>query len=739
MTKTIELKIQGMHCVSCASLIKKKLTKLHGIKKAEISYSIEKGLIEYDENQIREDSIIKSINELGYLAIALNKDKKLSNEHIEISNDTQLRDFKNMFLISAILSTPVITMSMLDIKIENREILLFILTSIVQFYCGKNLYKNAVAALKNMGTNMDVLIVLGTSAAYIYSLLAILGFFEHHYFEIPAAIITIVLFGRYLEEKYKRKMNTAIKRLIELQPQKARLLTKNNEIVEVPVENVNQNDIVIVKAGERIPIDGIIVEGTTHIDESMLTGEPLPVKKSINSNVFSGTVNKEGVIKVKATKSVNNTMLARIIKAVEQVQASKPKIQRFADYVSSIFIPIIIAIASLTFISWFFLLNKDLSFALMLSIAVLVISCPCALGIATPSAIIVATGIAAEKGILIKNAEVLEQLEKVNTIVFDKTGTLTLGKPTVTDFIVRDETIKKTLLDIAYTLESYSSHPLANAIINYAKENNAKKLKSVSNVKEIEGHGITGYIKSKKRKLQVEIAKIYDDLLTKNKEDKQFISEIENLRNEGKTLSAIYINKKIMAVFAISDTIRDNSKEVIKKLKDMNISVYLLTGDNRKSAMMIGKKLGIDSDKVIYEVLPTQKAEKIKELQKNKNFVAMVGDGINDSVALAQANVSIAFGSGSDIAIENSAITIINNDPNSVFKAIRIGKLAMDKIRQNFFWAFIYNIVCIPVAAGILYASHNILLSPMIAAFAMALSSFSVVINTLHMRLINID
>lgn len=734
MKEVKEISVIGMHCASCAMLITKRLNKLDGISSCNVNYSTGKAILEFDSKKISLNSIIEEIKKLGYNAINIEEDKKAVED--SLLRKKELEELKNNLILSITLSLPVILISMFNLSVPFKNIILLILTSIVQFYCGRKIYLSSIISIKNFNLNMDVLIALGTTSAFLYSIFAILNFFDEPYFEISATIISIVLLGRYLEESYKGKMNSAIKKLIELQPNKALVQTEKGEFKEIDIEEVKVNDIIIVKPGEKIPIDGIIIEGKTHVDESLLTGESFPVKKTINDKVFAGSINKEGSIKIKVTNTSKNNLISKIIKAVQKAQASKLPIQRLVDQISSFFIPAVILLATLTFFVWYFALSKDFSFALMLAISVLVISCPCALGIATPAAVVVGTGMAAERGILIRNAEVLEQLEKVNAVVFDKTGTITEGKPKVTDFIILDNKYsEKFLLNLSYSLEYFSSHPLASAIIQFAKRKLSKKIIKLKNVKEIEGKGIIGKLILNNVNHTVFLGKIIES----KKELNSYTTKlVDNLRYEGKTVSGLYINDSLVAIFGIRDTLKLGTKEAIKELKAMKINVFLLTGDNRVSAEAIAKEANIDSDKVISEVLPSEKGIYVKKLQEKSYFVAMVGDGINDTIALAQADISIAFGSGSDIAIENSSITVINNDPRSVVKILKLGKLVMKKIRLNLFWAFIYNILSIPLAAGILYPMFNILLSPMIASFAMALSSLSVVLNTLHMRMIKI-
>ena len=579
---------------------------------------------------------------------------------------------------------------------------------------------------------MDSLIAIGSTAAVLYGIYATFGIVivdpEAHmdlYYESAGAIITLILFGKLLEAKTKGQTSSAIKKLIRLQPKKAKII-ENGAEKEVLIENLKVGDIVIVKPGEKIAVDGRIVEGATSVDESMLTGESLPVSKKVGDKVVGGSINKNGSIRFEATEIGKNTVLSQIIKLVEEAQGSKAPISRMADIVSAYFVPIVIGIAIITGIAWF-LSGSGLVTALSFFIAVLVIACPCALGLATPTSIMVGTGKGAENGILIKSGEALEIAHKIKTVVFDKTGTITKGKPVLTDLIAYGKYNENELLKIAASVENDSEHLLAEAIVNKAKEKNIE-IKPYEKFRAMPGYGIRAIFEGKEvqignrklmenRKINVEISQKDYDILS----------------NEGKTPMYISIDNELAGLVAVADVIKETSKEAIEKLKKMGIKTIMLTGDNEKTAKFIAKQVGIDD--VISEVLPYQKSQKVKELQEKDEFVAMVGDGINDSPALAQANVGIAIGNGTDVAIESADIVLIRNDLRDVAGAIALSKATITNIKENLFWAFFYNVLGIPFAAGIFYAFFNgPKLDPMIAAFAMSFSSVSVLGNALRLK-----
>ena len=726
MTKKITLAISGMHCASCGAIITKMVQKEFGVKSVNVNQTTEKATIEFDELKIDERKLIQIIKSLNY-------DAKISNEknfeQDEKTKKESLRRLRNTFIFSLIFAFPALIIGMVlmwfGIDIPYKNYILFFLATPVQFIIGWDIYKSAFGALKNKTANMDSLIAIGTSAAYFYSLYVILfNPMGDQYFEAAAVLITFVILGRYLEAIAKGKTSEAIKKLMNLSPKIATVI-RNGKEEKISIDNVLVGDIVIVKPGEKVPVDGIIVDGESAIDESMITGESMPVEKNKNDLVIGATINKHGSFKLKATKVGANSTLAQIIKLIEDAQGKKAPIQKFADKISAYFVPVVILIAIISFLIWYFVVGKTFSFSLIIAVSVLVIACPCALGLATPTAIMVGTGKGAEKGILIKGGDALETAHKLYAVVFDKTGTLTQGKPEVTDIIVANENInEKELLKLAASLEQNSEHPLAQAVVNKSKEKNIK-LENIKSFKAIPGQGVEGIYKSKKLIVgKPEYIKKISNLSGLN-------SKIMELEENGKTVIVVNYNKKSLGILAIADTPRKDSIDAVKMLQQEKIIVYMITGDNKRTANAIAKQLGINH--VISEVLPEDKAKHVKQLQK-KGKVAMVGDGINDAPALAQADIGIAIGSGTDVAMETGNIVLMNNKTTDVVKAIKLSRITIKKIKQNMFWALFYNSLGIPVAAGVLYPSTGWLLSPIIAGGAMALSSVSVVLNTLLMK-----
>ena len=730
--------VTGMSCASCANAVEKALNKNNDIN-ASVNFATEKLNIEYDEKKYNFDKIRKIVESAGYgLAEDMTEDKK-----VELYQE-KITSLKNRLILAVIFVVPLLYISMghmlgavlpefLNPKVNplNFALAQFVLTLPI-IYAGRDFFSHGFKNLVRKSPTMDSLIAIGSTAAVLYGIYATFGIVivdpEAHmdlYYESAGAIITLILFGKLLEAKTKGQTSSAIKKLIRLQPKKAKII-ENGAEKEVLVENLKVGDIVIVKPGEKIAVDGRIVEGATSVDESMLTGESLPVSKKVGDKVVGGSINKNGSIRFKATEIGKNTVLSQIIKLVEEAQGSKAPISRMADIVSAYFVPIVIGIAIITGIAWF-LSGSGLVTALSFFIAVLVIACPCALGLATPTSIMVGTGKGAENGILIKSGEALETAYKIKTVVFDKTGTITKGKPILTNLIAYGEYNENELLKIAASVENDSEHPLAEAIVNKAKEKNIE-IKPYEKFRAMPGYGIRATFEGKEvqignrklmenRKINVEISqKDYDILL-----------------NEGKTPMYISIDNELAGLVAVADVIKETSKEAIEKLKKMGIKTVMLTGDNEKTAKFIAKQVGIDD--VISEVLPYQKSQKVKELQEKDEFVAMVGDGINDSPALAQASVGIAIGNGTDVAIESADIVLIRNDLRDVAGAIALSKATITNIKENLFWAFFYNVLGIPFAAGIFYAFFNgPKLDPMIAAFAMSFSSVSVLGNALRLK-----
>jgi len=717
--KKSNLIIGKMHCASCAANIQNKLGKIDAIKSANVNFAAGKATITFDENKISEREIIENIEKLGYSARIgedLEREKKI--------REKEVNDIKKTLIFSALLSIPIVIIGMFLMELPSRMLILLIFATPVQFIAGLRFYQGAWSSLKNKTASMDTLIAVGTSAAYFYSLAAVFGLVNEQYFETSAVLITLVLLGKYLEAMAKGKASEAIRKLMDLSPKTA-LVERNGQEIIIQARDILLGDIIIAKPGERIPTDGIVVSGNSSVDESMLTGESIPVEKIKNSKVFAGTINQQGLIKFKAVKIGQDTVLAQIIKLVEDAQGSKAAIQRFADKISAIFVPVIILIAIITFLSWYFIFAKEFSFAMMATVSVLVIACPCALGLATPTAIMVGTGKGAENGLLIKNAEALELSHKINVIVFDKTGTLTEGKPKVTDIIALGKIKENELLEIAASLENNSEHSLAAAIISEAKKRNLR-IGKVSEFKAIPGEGITGLI-DKKRLFLGSI-----NYANKKVKINEASGKIEELQNQGKTTIAIFSEKQLLGIIGVADILKETSIDAVKELKKMGVNVWMITGDNKRTANAISKQAGIEN--YFAEVMPNQKSEYVKQLQNRGKVVAMVGDGINDAPALAQADIGIVMSSGTDIAMETGSIVLMKNDPVDVARAIKLGRKTMDKIKQNMFWALIYNIIGIPIAAGLFYYSFGILLSPIMAGGAMALSSVSVVTNSVLLR-----
>ena len=730
--------VTGMSCASCANAVEKALNKNNDIN-ASVNFATEKLNIEYDEKKYNFDKIREIVESAGYgLVEDMIEDKKM-----ELYQE-KIKSLKNRLILALIFVVPLLYISMgpmlgavlpefLNPKVNplNFALAQFVLTLPI-IYAGRDFFSHGFKNLVRKSPTMDSLIAIGATAAVLYGIYATFRIVtvdpEAHmdlYYETAGTIITLILFGKLLEAKTKGQTSSAIKKLIGLQPKKAKII-ENGAEKEVLIENLKVGDIVIVKPGEKIAVDGRIVEGATSIDESMLTGESLPVSKKVGDKVVGGSINKNGSIRFEATEIGKNTVLSQIIKLVEEAQGSKAPISRMADIVSAYFVPIVIGIAIITGIAWF-LSGSGLVTALSFFIAVLVIACPCALGLATPTSIMVGTGKGAENGILIKSGEALETAHKIKTVVFDKTGTITKGKPVLTDLIAYGKYNENELLKIAASVENDSEHPLAEAIVNKAKEKNIE-IKPYEKFRAMPGYGIRAIFEGKEvqignrklmenRKINVEISQKDYDILS----------------NEGKTPMYISIDNELAGLVAVADVIKETSKEAIEKLKKMGIKTIMLTGDNEKTAKFIAKQVGIDD--VISEVLPYQKSQKVKELQEKDEFVAMVGDGINDSPALAQANVGIAIGNGTDVAIESADIVLIRNDLRDVAGAISLSKATITNIKENLFWALFYNVLGIPFAAGIFYAFFNgPKLDPMIAAFAMSFSSVSVLGNALRLK-----
>ena len=737
-TVSLELPVQGIECASCVQKIEDALLQTKGVTKAVVNLATEKAKVEYLPSETNLEEVKRAIESTGYKVLEFEPSEEIEDPE-RLIREREYKKLKIKFIAGLILGIFVFLGSSrhwfpwIPSFLGNFYVL-WALATPVQFWIGWQFYRGAWGAFKHRNADMNTLIAVGTSAAYIYSVTATLfpSFFEAGgikpdvYFDTSALIIVLILFGRLLEARAKGQTSEAIKKLMGLQPKTARVIREGKEI-DIPVEEVLVGDVVIVRPGEKIPIDGIVKEGKSAVDESMITGESIPAKKEAGDEVIGATINKTGSFKFQATKVGKDTALAQIIKLVQDAQGSKAPIQRLADVISGYFVPIVISIAIATFVIWFnFGPSPALTFSLLTFVAVMIIACPCALGLATPTAVMVGTGKGAEKGILIKGGESLETAHKLDTIVFDKTGTLTRGEPEITDIVTINSYSEEEILKYAASAERASEHPLGEAIIKRAGERKIE-LKNPKNFNAIEGHGIEAEVDGKKvllgnlklmRKRQIEVRNLE--------------AKAEELAADGKTPMYVSLEGKAAGLIAVADTLKENSIQAVKRLKELGLEVIMLTGDNKKTAEAIARKAGID--KVLPEVLPEDKVHEIKSLQSGGRRVAMVGDGINDAPALAQADVGIAIGSGTDVAMEASDITLIKGDLRGVVSAIELSKRTIKIIKQNLFWAFFYNTAGIPVAAGVLYPFFGILLNPIFASAAMAFSSVSVVSNSLRLR-----
>jgi Cu+-exporting ATPase len=741
MKKNITLNISGMHCASCVALVQKSLLKTNGVIRANINLANEKGIIQFDNSITTEENLIKAVKDSGYLADIYDPINDLSEERKTL----ELKKNYRKFWWSLILSSPMIYFMALDffsvpgklLVLPYVGLLSLIFTTPIQFIIGRSFYQGALASLKMKTFNMDSLIAIGTSTAFFYSLINLINYYfktgsligingkiPELYFETAAFLITFVILGKLLEAKTKGKTSEAVKKLIGLQSKMARVV-RDNKTWDILIEDVVLGDAILVRPGEKIPVDGVVVKGYSAIDESMISGESLPVEKKIGDNVFGGTINKTGSFEFKATKIGSDTTLSRIVKLIEEAQGSKAPIQNFADRIAAWFVPLVILLALITFVVWFFVLGSSLSFALMAFTSVIVIACPCALGLATPTSLMVGTGKGAQYGILIKGGEPLEAACRINTIVFDKTGTLTKGKPEVTDIISITGQSNFEILTMAASLEKMSEHSLAEAIVSRAISDKLE-LKDVFEFMAIPGKGVVGLINNSKyyfgnRRLILENLK--HDL-------SKIETKIIALENQGKTVM-ILANEKNISLVAVADSIRETSKEAVYKLQKLGLEVYMITGDNYKTAANIASQLGIKN--ILAEVLPVDKVNEVKKLQALGKRVAMVGDGLNDAPVLAQADLGIVMGSGTDVALEAGGMVIINNDLNKIVTAFDLSRETLGKIKQNLFFALFYNVIGIPIAAR-LFSNYGIVLKPELAGLAMAMSSVSVVGNSLLLK-----
>lgn len=741
--ESVNLSLSGMHCASCALLIERGLKKVPGVKQANVNFAAEKARIIYDAGQADIGSLIKAVKDSGYGAEISSADPEID----RAKKAKEIKTLQNKFWFSFAFSVPMLYFMLLDFFsfLPGRAIMPYIgiisliITIPVQFVVGAGFYKGFWSGLKMKIFNMDSLIAIGTSTAFFYSLWQFVNYviinksaiglsgekIPELYFETAAFLITFVVLGKWLEARAKGGTSEAIKKLMGLQPKTARVIRAGVE-KDLSLDEVVVGDIVVVRPGEKIPVDGELVKGSSSVDESMLTGESIPVEKNVGDKVVGATINKNGSFEFKVTKVGQETALSQIIKLIEDAQGSKAPIQNLADNISGWFVPAVLIVAALTFVVWFFFLGAGLTFSLMAFTSVIVIACPCALGLATPTAIMVGTGKGAEHGVLIKGGEPLEAACKIKAIVFDKTGTLTVGAPEVTDIISIGNYDEDQIIAISAGLEKTSEHPLAEAIIKYAQEESVL-FENALNFKAIPGHGVEGVVKNKKyyfgnRKLMTDIVKISSENVER---------KLRKLEEAGKTAMILANETEVMGLIAVADTIKESSFEAVQQLQKRGLQVYMITGDNQRTAEAIAKQAGIKN--VLAEVLPQDKANEIKKLQDQGLKVAMVGDGINDAPALAQADVGIAMGSGTDVAMETGGIVIIKNDLRDVLTAIDLSKQTMDKIKQNMFFALLYNVIGIPIAARV-FVSFGLVLKPELAGLAMAFSSISVVSNSLLLK-----
>jgi Cu2+-exporting ATPase len=738
--------VKGMTCAACAQSVESMVNSLEGIEEANVNFATATVFIKYNPSVATPEKINKSVKKIGY-ELVLSKDALNAGDE---------NSFKRKFIVALVFSLPVMVIAMVFHHMQYGNWIMLILSLPVIIYSGKDFYISAVKKALHKTFNMDTLIALGTGSAFLFSVfntffpeyLIARGLEPHVYYESAVVIIALILLGKFLEENARAKAGAEIEKLVSLQAKDATIIRDGKEF-KVPIEQVNIGDIVLIKPGEKIPVDGEILEGTSYVDESMVTGEALPVKKVTGDVVIGATINKSGSFTIVAKKVGSDTLLSRIIKVVQEAQGKKAPMQKLADKISAVFVPIVIGVAALTFVVWYFFgPQPSFTYAFVSSITVLIIACPCALGLATPAAIMVGIGNAASKGILIRDGEVLQLLKKVDTLVVDKTGTLTKGRFGVTEIIWKgDHAHKDKFKSIIYSIEKKSEHPLAESIVEYFEKENAQEVE-IEEFENYPGQGVKAKIKNENYFIGNEsyIRIVNHGRYLKSDEyiihevsgmeyffdDEELKKEIRKLRDTGKTLVFVADANAVFAIIGLSDVVKEGAEESLRQLHGMGIEVIMMTGDSREAAELVANKLNIKE--VYSEVLPFSKSDKVIELQNKGKFVAMAGDGINDAPALAQADVGIAMATGTDIAIESSKMVLLNGDISKIANAISLSRSTLAVIKQNLFWAFVYNIIGIPLAAGLLYPINGFLLNPMIAGAAMAFSSVSVILNSLRLK-----
>ncbi len=746
--EVLTLPVEGMTCASCVTRVEKTLKRVEGVEEAQVNLATEQVKIQFDPEKTDIRNLAAAVEVAGYKLVLPKKTvtsgstaavSGLETEELSVQEQSY-RELKKKFFLSATLTLPVMVISMIGmtdwfmraspLSMDDINKLLFLATTGVMFGAGRRFFAIAWKLARRFTADMNTLVAVGTGTAYVYSSIAVLfphwlsltNVSDHLYFDTAATIITLILLGRTLEARAKSRTTDAIKSLIGLQPKTARVRRRGTE-VELPITEVVHDDIVVVRPGERVPVDGIITDGVTSIDESMITGESLPVERTVGQKVIGGTINKHGSIEVKATAVGQESVIAHVVRLVEQAQGSKAPIQTLVDKIAAVFVPVVISISIVTFLLWYFVGGLSFTAAMINFIAVLIIACPCALGLATPTALMVGTGLGATRGILMKNAESLERAQTIEVVVLDKTGTITEGKPTLTDIIPFNGMTQDSLLQMAASVENRSEHPLGQAVVEHVRRKGLA-LKELEGFQSHPGLGVAAVVGENA------VAVGNDKLMREFSIDLGTAEEVvSRLSSEGKTPIFVVVNGVLSGLLAIADTIKPTSKEAIAELKKLRMKVVMITGDRRATAEAIAREAGVDE--IIAEVLPQEKAMHVKTLQNTGAVVAMVGDGINDAPALAQADVGIALGTGTDIAMETADVTLMRGDLRGVVQAITLSKKTVATLKQNLFWAFIYNVIGIPVAAlG--------LLNPMYAAAAMAFSSVSVVMNSLRLRVARI-